>query len=214
MSTDNPTVMTSSGRSQAQRKPITRRSDMARNTWGPYFDVLFPPAMVTSWVDWKIGSTGVGIARRLWAEREQLRRDYEAEHGVDPAGWPAQHPGVLLGANAWSSYPACLRCHHFQEAEPPGEALKSARRHEASGGAVPGADTDGIRRYPVLRSLSSGDRASPPDRRCERPLHQQTGSSGCWALPRTATSRPNSGSPSTATSWCRPSTGGATGSGS
>ena len=36
------------------------------STWGPYFDALFPPQEVSPWIAWKIRSTGVGIARRLW----------------------------------------------------------------------------------------------------------------------------------------------------
>ena len=67
------------------------------STWGPYFDALFPPQEVSPWIAWKIRSTGVGIARRLWDQREQLRGEYEDVHGTDRALWPVQHPGRLIG---------------------------------------------------------------------------------------------------------------------
>jgi len=38
--------------------------------WGPYFDALFPPQEVSPWIAWKIRSTGVGVAKRLWDQRE------------------------------------------------------------------------------------------------------------------------------------------------
>jgi hypothetical protein len=65
---------------------------------GPYFDALFPPEEVSPWIAWKIRSTGVGVARRLWDQREQLRGEYEDVHGTDRARWPVQHPGVVLDA--------------------------------------------------------------------------------------------------------------------
>lgn len=37
-------------------KPATRFSDYGRSTWGPYWDVLFGPAMVTAWINWKRSS--------------------------------------------------------------------------------------------------------------------------------------------------------------
>lgn len=52
------------------QKPSTRWSAGASNTWGPYWDVLFPPATVTSWINWKLGSTGVNIAGRFWEQCE------------------------------------------------------------------------------------------------------------------------------------------------
>ena len=65
------------------------------STWGPYFDALFPPQEVSPWIAWKVASTGVGIARRLWDQGEQLRGEYEDVHGTDRALWPVQHPGRL-----------------------------------------------------------------------------------------------------------------------
>ena len=37
---------------------------------GDYFDALFPPQEVSPWIAWKVASTGVGIAKRLWDQRE------------------------------------------------------------------------------------------------------------------------------------------------
>ncbi|BBX17726.1 hypothetical protein MDUV_25860 [Mycolicibacterium duvalii] len=80
------------------------------DTWGPYWDVLFRPRLVTEWIDWKRASTGVSIARRLWAQREYLRRIYESVHGTDPVLWPSRHPGVVLDAVSATGHAACLSC--------------------------------------------------------------------------------------------------------
>ena len=77
-------------------------------TWGPYFEALFPPQEVSPWIAWKIRSTGVGVARRLWDQREQLRGEYEDVHGTDRARWPVQHPGVVLDAVPSTAHGACL----------------------------------------------------------------------------------------------------------
>ena len=123
-------------------KPSTQASTGAAHTWGPYWDILFPPQLVTGWINWKRMSTGVNVARRLWDQREYLRRTYESVHGDDPAAWPSQHPGVVLDAVLWMAHPACLRCHWF---DGPGfytrrdgallRALDIAHRHEVSDGA-------------------------------------------------------------------------------
>jgi hypothetical protein len=46
-------------------------------TLGPYFDAMFPPQEVSTWISWKMTSTGTNIARRLWDQREELRAEYE-----------------------------------------------------------------------------------------------------------------------------------------
>jgi len=117
----------------------TPASRGAANTWGPYWDALFPPRRVRAWINWKAMSTGVNIARRLWDQREYLRRTYESVHGTDPAGWPSQHPGVVLDEVLWMAHAACLRCHWFDSS---GHSMKSpadlqqalvlVRRHEMS----------------------------------------------------------------------------------
>jgi hypothetical protein len=50
----------------------------AARTWGPYFDAIFPAHEVTPWIAWKISSTGANIARRLWDQRQEMRRAYES----------------------------------------------------------------------------------------------------------------------------------------
>ena len=44
-------------------KPSTRASIGAAHTWGPYWDILFPPQSVTGWINWKRMSTGVNVAK-------------------------------------------------------------------------------------------------------------------------------------------------------
>lgn len=105
--------------------PSTRWSEGHSDTRHPYWDVMFPPRDVTGWIDWKRGSTGVAVARRLWHRREYLRRAYESVYGTEPKRWPSRHPRVLLGGNAVS-----LGCHWLG----PG-AYAAARRRESSEGA-------------------------------------------------------------------------------
>lgn len=92
-------------------RPSTQFS--AANTWGPYWNALFPPSLVTEWIDFKRRSTGLNVARRLWDQREYLRRTYESVYGTDPEGWPSQHPGVVLDEVLWMAHAACLRCRWF-----------------------------------------------------------------------------------------------------
>ena len=127
-------------------KPSSRPSGGA-NTWGPYWDALFPPRLVTPWINWKRTSSGVNVARRLWDQREYFRHTYELVHGTDPAEWPSQHPGVVLDEVLWVAHAACLRCHWFDPTghsmERPDELQKAialARRHETSNGEFPGAE--------------------------------------------------------------------------
>lgn len=118
-----------------RRKPSTRWSDHGRDSWGPYWDAMFSPAMVSPWINWKRGSTGVNIARAVWEQREYLRRTYESVYGTDPTRWPSQHPGVVLGRG----HAACLRCGYFNPAGTSALwALDLARRHEVSDGEFTG----------------------------------------------------------------------------
>ena len=125
-----------------QLMPSTRASAGAEDTWGPYWNALFPPRLVTPWINWKRRSSGVNVARRLWDQREYLRRTYESVHGTDPAEWPSQHPGVVLDEVLWIAHAACLRCqwfdatgHSMQRPDDLQQALVLARRHETSDGA-------------------------------------------------------------------------------
>lgn len=127
-------------------KPSSRPSGGA-NTWGPYWDALFPPRLVTPWINWKRTSSGVNVARRLWDQREYFRHTYELVHGTDPAEWPSQHPGVVLDEVLWVAHAACLRCqwfdatgHSMRSPDDLQEAVVLARRHETSNGEFPGAE--------------------------------------------------------------------------
>ena len=113
-------------------RPSRKWLDGYSTTWGPYWDVMFPPRMVPAWVDWKRGSAGVNIARQLWEQREYLRRTYESAFGQDPSTWPSRHPGVVLGASPASGSPACLGCQWL--GRPHSDPLYDARRHETSDG--------------------------------------------------------------------------------
>ena len=63
---------------QGPIKPSTQFSAGHSDTWGPYWDRMFRPAEVTGWINWKRGSSGVNIARRLWDQREYFGRAYES----------------------------------------------------------------------------------------------------------------------------------------
>ncbi len=57
--------------------------------WRAYHKIVFPPGrLVTPWIRFKVMSTGVNVARRLWDQREELREAFEVEHGSDQDGWP------------------------------------------------------------------------------------------------------------------------------
>jgi hypothetical protein len=69
--------------------------------WRAYHESMFPSGqLVTPWVRFKVMSTGVNIARRLWDQREELREAYEVEHGSDQDGWPHRHPGIVANRGA------------------------------------------------------------------------------------------------------------------
>lgn len=115
---------------------------------GAYWNALFTPTLVTPWVDFKRSSTGLIIARRLWRQREYLRRTYETVYGIDPEGWPVQHPGVVLDEVLWIAHAACLRCwwfdargHYMERPEEMRQAHLLARRHETSGGEFRGDES-------------------------------------------------------------------------
>ena len=118
------------------KKPSTQWSAGYSTTWGPYWDAMFPPRMVTSWIDWKRGSTGVNIARRFWDQREYLRRTYESVYGDDPEKWPSRHPGVVLDAVPSIDHAACLGCQWFDASGH--SPYERAQRHETSDGEFRG----------------------------------------------------------------------------
>ncbi len=122
---------------RGQLMPSTQFSAPYSTTWGPYWDVMFPPAMVTGWINWKRGSTGVNIARRFWDQREYLRRTYESVYGDDPEKWPSRHPGVVLDAVPSIDHAACLGCQWF-DSRGGSSSYERAKRHETSDGEFRG----------------------------------------------------------------------------
>lgn len=127
------------GAPRAARIPAKRFSESGRTSWGPYWEVLFAPAMISGWVNWKRASTGVGVARLLWGEREKLRRSYETVHGSDPDRWPTPHPGAVVDAVLADTSAVCLRCDYFAPHRSPDQALRAARHHEQSRGRYRGS---------------------------------------------------------------------------
>lgn len=112
-------------------------------SWGPYCELFFPPRRVTSWTYFKRITTGANVVHRLWDQREELRRRYEAAHGSDPDQWPHRHPGVVLDAVEWVAHAACLRCQWLDDRGTSmrdsgwhGEAMAIAVRHQDSGGQL------------------------------------------------------------------------------
>lgn len=117
------------------------RSDAS--TWGPYHSVLFPPRKTTPWIRYKIMTTGLNIAKRLWDEREARRRAYESVHGDDPAHWPTRHPAVVLESVEWTAHAGCLGCQWLDREGVymkvdgwHAEATKNAEQHQESDGKL------------------------------------------------------------------------------
>ena len=120
---------------------LTRAPWYAATTWGPYYEALNPPRRVHFIVNWKVVPKRMDHAAKLWQQRQELLRVYEAAHGRDPGVWPAQHPGIVLGANA-----VCLGCNWFHAGgryRVDGvyeHALQLAHHHETANGTFRGDD--------------------------------------------------------------------------
>ena len=123
--------------------------------WRAYHQSMFPPdRLVTPWIRFKVMSTGVNIARRLWDHRDELREAYEAEHGSDPDNWPHRHPGIVIDAVQFVAHAACLGCQWIDQ---PGTSMKELGWREASAAVA--------RRHQESNGESPDD---PPERRHER----------------------------------------------
>jgi hypothetical protein len=86
--------------------------DAPGSGWQEYHAALFTPAVVRAFIKWKRHSSGAGIARRLWAQREQVRRAHpstDASSAADAATAGA-HTAVVLDAVPQVAYAACLAC--------------------------------------------------------------------------------------------------------
>jgi hypothetical protein len=112
-------------------------AQMGSEPWGPYFDALFPKALVRDFVQWKRSSTGVRIARRFWEQREQMR---SANASVPSAQASGAHIGVVLDAVREIAHAACLTCtwldaRGLSMGNPNWRALAAtiARQHELNG---------------------------------------------------------------------------------
>ncbi|MFW0793310.1 hypothetical protein AAFP30_05820 [Gordonia sp. CPCC 205515] len=123
----------------------TPQSDHARATpaydmgYLAYHDKRFSGPPRSGWHKSKRETSGMNVSRRLWDQRQGLRRDYEAVHGTDPTQWPVRHPGVVLDAVQWIAHSACLGCEwmdrqgvYMKESGWRERALAAAREHEES----------------------------------------------------------------------------------
>jgi hypothetical protein len=149
----------------------SRRYRPADPPWWPgdesgyehYHRQLFTLAAGSSgFTRWKVLSTGINIARQLAGARNAARTDWTAQHGLEPAGWPLQHPPAVL----WIpevAYPACLRCWWLGgSATGRGEAAGAARRHATSVLAVDAPlllllQPVGVWSHPALRAEAATD---------------------------------------------------------
>ena len=119
------------GGPRAKSELVERWTPSSSVGWRAYHKALFPPGrLVTPWIRFKVMSTGVNVAQRLWDQREELREAYEVEHGSDQDGWPYRHPGVVIDAVLWIAQTACLGC---QWIDMPGTSMRDAALHEAPG---------------------------------------------------------------------------------
>jgi hypothetical protein len=81
------------GGPRAKSELIERWTPPTSIGWRAYHKSFFPPGgLVTPWIRFKVMSTGVNVARRLWDQREELRAAYEAKHGSDPSRQLAPSP--------------------------------------------------------------------------------------------------------------------------
>jgi hypothetical protein len=134
------------GGPRAKSELIERWTPPTSIGWRAYHKSFFPPGgLVTPWIRFKVMSTGVNVARRLWDQREELREAYEVEHGSDQDDWPHRHPGIVIDAVQWVAHAACLG---GQWIDVPGTSMsdagwreaarRSSAHHESSNGQFPG----------------------------------------------------------------------------
>jgi hypothetical protein len=98
-------------------------------------------AMSSGFTRWKVLSTGINIARQLAGARNSARAAWVAQYGAEPAGWPLQHPPVVLGIPEMA-YAACRGCWWLSGSPSEGSpsereaAADAARGHAAQSLAV------------------------------------------------------------------------------
>lgn len=85
-------------------------ADFGNPPWGSYYDRLYPQRTVAEFGRWWMATASVDRVRRLWAQREQLRTDWDSDTAE----------GVVLDAVPQIAFPACLRCAWLGSATPMG----------------------------------------------------------------------------------------------
>jgi len=110
---------------RAKSELVERWTPSTSIGWRAYHRSIFPPGrLVTPWIRFKVMSTGVNVARRLWDQREELRETYEVEHGSDQDDWPHRHPGIVIDAVQFVAHAACLGCQWIDQ---PGTSMEEWR---------------------------------------------------------------------------------------
>lgn len=103
-------------------------ADLEAGPWGPYFDAIYPRALLRGYAHCMRTSTGGAKMMEVWDQRENLRRSA----GVDAL---EPHHGVVLTAGS-VAYAACTTCQWIERpsltSEPDWHDLAGARarRHE------------------------------------------------------------------------------------
>jgi hypothetical protein len=93
-------------------------------------------SMSCGFTRWKVLSTGINIARQLAGARNAARATWVALYGAEPAGWPLQHPPVVLWIPEMA-YAACRGCWWLGDSsDERGAAADAARRHAVQSLAV------------------------------------------------------------------------------
>ena len=58
---------------------------------------------------WKLGSSRKALAMNTWRQREAARREYAADYGDNPGGWPERHLTVVVFPMNKVT-PVCIEC--------------------------------------------------------------------------------------------------------
>lgn len=116
---------------------VPNQADAREAGWQEFHQQMFDLSSApSSWIRFKMLSTGVNIARQLLAARNRGRAAWVERWGSDPVAWPLAHPPVVLWL-PYSATAACLRCLWIDDApRSPEDAAASAREHARSLGDV------------------------------------------------------------------------------
>jgi hypothetical protein len=130
--------------------------------WATYCRQLYPghERPRTAFGAWKLATTAVNITRSLWEARERARLRWQSDYEPDPAGWPVEHPPVVLWVPNVASA-ACLQCSWVSRGRgsTPASAGRAARKHSIDNGG----DLRTVRQLRVPVSQRGGPYDPPLD---------------------------------------------------